>query len=167
VLLRELAPTLRRAPQAYLMLGFRAPNAIADSYRDLLASDTCSEVRCDLVAGIGMARTPLGLEIAQLAFDSDSSPEVRLQALFALAAHAEPERAALAFDRILDDPVIAGDPAHLGAVVLALQNLEARADPNVIARIVQRLRALRLLEPSRATLVAIEQRSLPGTATAR
>jgi hypothetical protein len=161
-LLRELAPTLQRAPQAYLMLGFRAPMAVADSYRSLLASDTCGDVRCDLVAGIGMARTPLGLEIAQLALDRDPSPDVRLQALFALAAHDDPERAALAFDRVLDDPAIAGDAARLGAVVLALQNLEARADPNLSARIVQRLRALRLLEASHATLVAIEQRCLPG-----
>lgn len=161
--LRELSATLPRAPNAYLVLGFRAPDAIADSYRELLAANTHSDVRCDLITGIGMTRTPLGLEIAQLALHDDPSPAARIQAVFALTAQGEVAHGEAAITTALDDPGIANDPTHLGALVLALQNLEAAGDANAIERVARRLQALPLPDSARQTLAAMLQRCLPSS----
>lgn len=160
--LRELAATLPRAPNAYLVLGFRAPEAVADSYRELLAANTHANVRCDLITGIGMTRTPLGLAIAQLALDSDPAAEARVQAVFALTAQGGVEHGEAAIQRALDDPGIANDPQHLGAMVLALQNLEAGGDANAIDRVGRRLQALPLPDSARQTLAAMLERCLPA-----
>lgn len=162
LVLRELSPTLPRAPNAYLVLGFRAPELIADDYRQLLAANTHANVRCDLVTGIGMAQTPLGREIAELALDHDPSLDVRMQAVFALTSHGDAELGERALQRILDESGVAGDPQRMAAVVLALQNLAATGDANAIDRVGRRLRAMRLPEPSRQQLDEILQRCLPG-----
>lgn len=161
-LLRELTPLLPTAPNAYLVLGFRAPEALADSYRELLASNTQTQVRADLVTGVGMTTTPLGLEIAQLALANDPSPDVRIQAVFALTARREKALAEAALHQVLDDPLVARDPTRLGALVFALQNLEAADDPNVMQRVGQRLQTLPLADHSRQLLANLLARAVPG-----
>lgn len=160
-LLRELAPLLPSAPNAYLVLGFRAPEALADAYRELLASDVQPRVRADLVTGVGMTTTPIGLEIARLALENDPSPDVRLQAVFALTARRDPALGEAALQQALDDPRIAKDPLRLSAVVLALQNLETTGDLNALHRVGQRLQTLALSDASRQTLAGILARGLP------
>lgn len=166
-LLRELSGTLPRAPNAYLLLGFRAPEAVADDYRALLAANTHPDVRCDLITGVGMTRTPLALEIARLALTNDPSPEARLQAVFALTAQAAAEHGETAIVQALDDPRIAGDPTRVGALVLALDNLAASGDVNAVDRVAQRLQRLPMHDDARRGLAAILARCLPGGATTR
>lgn len=163
--LRELAAVVPQAPNAYLTLGFRSPETLADGYRELLAADLQPAVRKDLVTGIGLGGTPLGLEIAQLALANDPSPDVRIQAVFALTSRAAPEVAERAIDQLLDDPQVARDPSRLGSLVIALQNFEAGGHANVIDRLAQRLRATPLAEHSRQLLDALVQRGLPGGRT--
>ena len=163
-ILRELTPLLPSAPNAYLVLGFRAPEVVADAYRELLASGTQPQMRADLVTGVGMTTTPLGLDIATLALDHDPSPDVRLQAVFALTARRDVAQAERALQQVLDDPLVAQDPVRLGAVVLALQNLEAAGDANVLQRVGERLRLLPLADYSRQTLDGMLARGLPGGA---
>lgn len=157
--LRELAPLLPRAPNAYMVLGSRAPELLDAEYQHLLATDTRPDVRADLVAGVGFA-SPRGRELADLALQHDPSPDVRIQAAFVLTATgaADGERAV---HQLLDDPTIVRDPARLGALVLALQNLEAAGDANAIDRLGQRLRNLPLSDASREALAALLARSLP------
>jgi hypothetical protein len=164
VVLRELAGTLPRAANAYLVLGHREPDAVADGYRELLAANTHANVRCDLVTGVGMMRTPLGRELAELALHGDPAVEVRLQAVFALTSHGVADVGENALSAALDDPRIAGDPAHLASVVLALGNLEAAGDANAIDRIAQRLRTLPLAPECRQRLDALVRRAVPGQA---
>jgi hypothetical protein len=161
-ILRELAPVLPQAPNAFLILGYRAPETLADAYRELLASDTQPAIRSGLVTGVGMAVTPLGLEIAELALEQDPSPDVRLQAVFALTARGDADLAERAISRALDDPRITADPVRLSSVVFALENLEASGHANHIHRAAQRLLATPLSAASRRTLEALLQRSLPG-----
>jgi hypothetical protein len=166
VVLRELAGTLPRAPTAYLALAHREPDAVADGYRELLAANTHANVRCDLVTGVGMVRTPLGRELAELALHGDPAVEVRLQALFALTAQGDAELGERALGVALDDPRIGSDPVRLAAVVMALGNLEASGDANAIDRIAQRLRTLPLADESRQRLDALVRRAVPGQASA-
>ena len=160
--LRELGPLLPRATGAWLALGFRAPELVADTYRELLASDTQPGMRCDLVTGLGMSPSPLADQITELALRDDPSPDVRLQAVFAMSTRPDPEVAERALQQALDDRLIAADPTRLGAVVLALQNLEAGGHLNAIDRIGRRLRQMPLAEHSRQTLEGMLARSLPG-----
>jgi hypothetical protein len=160
--LRELGPLLPRATGAWLAVGFRAPELVADTYRELLGSDVQPSMRSDLVTALGMTPTPLADEISELALTSDPSPDVRLQAVFVLSTRPSAQTAERAFDRALDDRLIAADPIRLGAVVLALQNLEAAGHLNSIDRIGQRLRGMPLAEHSRQTLEGMLARSLPG-----
>jgi hypothetical protein len=150
---------------AFLTLGFRAPERVADRYHELLASNTNAEMRADLVTGVGMTNTPLGLEIAQLAMHDDPSPDVRVQAVFALTARRDAELGERALMQALDDREIASDPLRLGSMVFALQNLALAGDSNAVDRVAQRLRALPLRADSRQRLDAIVQRSLPGGRT--
>lgn len=159
--LRELAPLLQRAPNAFLVLGTRAPEVLADAYRELLAGNTQPGVRTDLIAGLGFAASPLGREITELALRDDPSPEVRIQAVFAMTATGA-EAGERAMQQLLDDPAVAQDGNRLGALVLALHNLEAAGDPNAIERVGRRLRSLPLSEGSRQSLEALLVRSLPG-----
>lgn len=163
-LLRELTPLLPSAPNAYLVLGFRAPEVLADAYRELLASNTQAQVRADLVTGVGMTTTPLGLEVAKLALANDPSPDVRIQAVFALTARREHGLAEAALNQVLDDPHVAQDPTRLGALVLALQNLEAADDPNAMQRLGQRLQGLPLADYSRQLLAGLLARAVPADA---
>ncbi|HEB51743.1 MAG TPA: hypothetical protein ENI87_00670 [bacterium] len=162
--LRELGPMLSHTRGVYLGLAARAPERIADAYREQLAADTHPEMRRELVMGVGMLPDEVGLEIAELALQNDPSPDVRIQAMFAFTVHAEPAAAERAMSQVLDDPVVAGDAKHLGAVVLALQNLE-QGDPNTVARLGARLRTLPLSPQSRELLDEILARSLPGGGT--
>jgi hypothetical protein len=163
--LRELAPVLPRSPAPYIMLGFRAPELLADAYREQLASNTQPAWRSDLITGIGFTQTDLGIEIAQFALDNDPSPDVRIQAMFALTSKRQEGLAERALQQVLDDPRIAQDPLRLAAVVGALQNLEAGGYANALDRVGQRLRGLPLAEWSRQTLEGILARSLPGGQT--
>ncbi|MGB3970114.1 MAG: hypothetical protein WBO45_25485, partial [Planctomycetota bacterium] len=160
--LRELAPVVPTLTGPYLTLGFRAPDAVADRYRELLASNTQPGIRKDMVTGIGVAHTPLGLEVAQLALDNDPSVDVRVQAVFALTSRADSDIGERALTKALDDPQVAQDSVRLGALVGALQNLETAGQTNAVDRLGQRFRLLPLLESDRRKLDAILARSLPG-----
>jgi hypothetical protein len=160
--LRELAAVLPQAAHAYLVLGHRAPDAVADGYRELLAANTHAALRRDMLTAVGLTRTPLGRELAELALHSDPAPEVRLQAVFALTAQGSGDLGERALTAALDDPRLANEPGHVAALVLALQNLEATGDTNAIDRIAQRLRSLPLAAESRQRLDALVRRALPG-----
>jgi hypothetical protein len=161
-LLRELAPVLPQAAGQWLALGHRAPDSVADGYRELLAASIQPQVRRDMITGVGMAHTPLGLEIAQLALENDPSADVREQAVMALSARRENDVGERALQRALDDPAFAQNPARLAGLVFALQNLESAGQTNAVDRLGQRLRLLPLAADSRRTLEAILARSLPG-----
>ena len=163
--LRELAPVLGRSPAPYIVLGYRAPELLADSYRELLASNTQPGWRSDLITGIGLTKAEVAIQIAQLALDNDPSPDVRIQAVFALTSKRREDLAERALQQVLDDPRIAQDPQRLASVVLALENLEAGGFANALDRVGQRLRGLPLAEYSRQTLEAILARGLPGGQT--
>lgn len=160
--LRELAPVLQRAPNAFLVLGARAPDLLADAYRELLATDTQPAFRTDLVAGVGFVSSAAGREIAELALRNDPAPEVRIQAAFALTAIGDAGAGERAIASLLDEPRIAGDPHRLGALVLAMQNLEAAGDVNALDRLGQRLRTMPLSPAGREQLEAMLARALPG-----
>jgi hypothetical protein len=57
---------------------------------------------------------------------------------------------------------VARDPTRLGALVFALQNLEAADDPNVMQRVGQRLQTLPLADHSRQLLANLLARAVPG-----
>ena len=159
--LRELAPMLQHTRGIFLSVGARAPEVVADAYRLQLAAGTHPQVRRELVMSVGMLPGEHGRSTARLALDQDPSPEVRLQAMFAHTVQGEPARAEAALHQVLDDPVIASDPSHLGAVVLALENLE-HDDANAMARVGARLQAMPLSPRSRSLLDELLARSLPG-----
>lgn len=161
-LLRELAPVLPQATGQWLALGHRAPDNVADGYRELLAASIQPQVRRDMITGVGMAQTPLGLEIAQFALENDPSVDVREQAVMALSARREDGVGERALQRAIDDAAFAQDPARLAGLVFALQNLESSGQTNAVDRLGQRLRLLPLHADSRRTLEAILARSLPG-----
>ncbi len=160
--LRELAPMLQHTRGIFLSVGARAPEVVAAAYRLQLAAGTHPQVRRELVMSVGMLPGEHGRSTARLALDQDPSPEVRLQAMFAYTVQGEPARAEAALHQVLDDPVIASDPSHLGAVVLALENLE-HDDVNAMARVGARLQAMPLSPRSRALLDELLARSLPGS----
>ncbi|MEC8252694.1 MAG: hypothetical protein VX044_05735 [Planctomycetota bacterium] len=161
VVLRELAPMLQHTRGIFLSVGARAPEVVADAYRLQLAAGTHPQVRRELVMSVGMLPGEHGRSTARLALDQDPSPEVRLQAMFAHTVQGGPARAEAALHQVLDDPVIASDPSHLGAVVLALENLE-HDDANAVARVGARLQAMPLSPRSRSLLDELLARSLPG-----
>lgn len=160
--LAELGPTLGRAPHAYLVCGHRAPDAVADAYRRLLADDVQPDRRADLVAGVGMARTATGLDVARTALAHDPAPAVRLQAVFALTANADLETAVAALLQAADDAALTADPLRCDGLAFALQNLERHGDADAIDRAARRLGALSLSESGRAALAGIRERALPG-----
>ncbi|MBM3974711.1 MAG: hypothetical protein FJ301_11490 [Planctomycetes bacterium] len=160
--LAELGPTLGRAPHAYLVCGHRDPDVVADAYRRLLADDVQPDRRADLVAGVGMARTATGLDVARTALAHDPSPAVRLQAVFALTANADLETALAALLQAADDAALTADPLRCDGLAYALQNLERHGDADAIDRATRRLGALSLSASGRAALAAIRERALPG-----
>jgi hypothetical protein len=135
---------------------------VADAYRELLAANTQPDVRIDLVAGVGLTASEAGRDVVQLALHNDPSAAVRLQAGFVLTATGDADAGERALQQLLDDPAIARDPVHLGAIVLALHNLEADAATNAIDRLAQRLLTLPLDERGRQSLAALLARSLPA-----
>jgi hypothetical protein len=160
--LRELAPLLQRATGIYMVLGSRAPELLGDAYRDYLAANTHPDLRAELVTGVGHTGAQSGREVAELALHNDPAPAVRVQAAFVITANGDADAGERALQLLLDDPVIARDPTWLGAVVLALHNLEAGAATNHIDRLGQRLRTLPLSVASRQSLEALLARCLPG-----
>ena len=165
--LRELAPVLRDMPAAYLALGQRAPDVLADAYHELLAADTHPAVRADLVAGLAMTRTPVSAAAVELALQSDPSPEVRMQAMLSTTATLAPERGEAACHTILDDPDLGSDPARLAVVVFALQNLEAAGLTNAVDRLGKGLRNTPLRDDTRQALELLLARALPNGRTSR
>jgi hypothetical protein len=160
--LRQIGGLVAQPTAAYLLLGHRSPQVLADAYEQQLAANTHPEMRRELIAGLGMLGRGDGLRLARLALQHDPAPEVRLQALFALTANAPPEEAERAAEQLLDDPAIGGDGLRLEAVVLALSNLEHGDDPNRIARLAARLRLMPLSVAARENLEALVARSLPN-----
>jgi hypothetical protein len=160
--LRELAPLVPRQTHAFLALGFRAPDLLADTYRELLASDTHPTLRAELVTGAGMGSNQADGDLATLALHSDPSPDVRLQAGFVITARGDAEAGERACDVLLDLPKVAQDPLRLGAVVMMLQNLEAAGHINAVDRLGARLRTLALSDSSRLQLDSILARAIPA-----
>ncbi|MFN3243550.1 MAG: hypothetical protein ACE37K_18745 [Planctomycetota bacterium] len=161
LVLRELSPQLQHTRGTFLAIGVRAPEVVADAYREHLAADTHPQLRRELVMGVGMLPDQRGLSIAKLALDNDPSVEVRIQAMFVHTVHGDAAGAEAAVNQVLDDPAVAGDPMHLAAVVLALQNLE-HGDANTLARLGTRLQSMALAPRSRELLDEILARSVPG-----
>jgi hypothetical protein len=161
-ILGELGPALGRAPHAYLVCGHRAPDAVADAYRRLLADDVQPDRRADLVTGVGMARTPTGLDVARTALAHDPSPAVRLQAVFALSANADPETAFAAVMQAADDGALTAESLRCDGLAFALQNLERHGDADALDRAARRLEALPLSANGRAALAQIRARAIPG-----
>jgi ABC-type multidrug transport system fused ATPase/permease subunit len=143
-----------------------APDAVADAYRRLLADDVQPDRRVDLVAGVGMVRSPTGLDVARTALAHDRSPEVRLQAVFALTANADPETAMAALLQAADDAELTAERARCDGLVFALGNLERQADAAAMDRATRRLDALSLSADGRAKLAALRARTVPGEQTA-
>ncbi|MGC6488574.1 MAG: hypothetical protein ACON4Z_13085, partial [Planctomycetota bacterium] len=158
--LSALSPLLQHTRGTLLAVGVRAPDLLADAYRTQLAAGTRSALRREMVMGLGMLPDAAGLEIARTALDHDPSAEVRLQAMFVFTVHGTAAGAEAAIHQVLDDPEIANNAGHLGAVVLALQNLEDD-DVNAVARRGARLRSLPLSDSSRGRLEELLARCLP------
>jgi len=166
--LQELLPSSSRLLAAFLTIGNRDATAMRSAYERRLADDTDPGFRAELITGAGFTRTPEGLALARLAFDSDPHLEVRTRAMFALTANAAESLGETAIHTLLDLPEFARDPARLGAAVLALENLERKGQINAIDRLGQRLRTCSaLLAGDRANLERILARSLPGGRTSR
>lgn len=163
--LRELGPVLTNLPNAYMALGYRAPETVADAYRQLLAENTHPETRADLVAGLAMADPTQAVPAVELALTSDPSPAVRLQAMLSLTASAAASHGETACQRALDDPAVMTDPSRLATVVFALQNLEAAGLTNAVDRLGQRLRAAALRTDTRLLLEQLLARALPAGQT--
>lgn len=161
--LGALGPALGRAPHAYLVCGHRAPEAVGEAYRRLLADDVQPERRADLVAGVGMVRSPTGLDVARTALAHDPSPDVRLQAVFALTATADLETALAALLQAADDVALTADRSRCDGLVYALGNLERHGDGAAIDRATQRLASLTMTPDGHAQLAALRARAVPGT----
>ena len=160
-ILRELSSMLDHTRGTFLAVGARAPDVVADAYREQLAAGTHPDLRRELVMGVGLLPGGRGAEIAKLALEHDPSVEVRIQAMFALTVQGDANAAESAIERLLDDPVVAGSPTHLEAIVLALQNLE-HEDVNALARLGARLQSMALPPRVRRSLAAMMTRSLPS-----
>jgi len=159
--LRALSPMLQHTRGTFLAIGARAPEVVADAYREQLAAGTHPELRRELVMGIGMLPNARGLTIARLALSQDPSVEVRIQALFVHTFHNDAAGAEAAIHQVLNDPRVASNPMHLAAIILALQNLE-HEDANVIARVGARLQRMAITPRSRARLNELLARSIPN-----
>lgn len=160
--LADLGPALGRAPHAYLVCGHRAPAAVAEAYRRLLADDVQAERRVELVAGVGMVRSATGLDVARTALAHDRAPEVRLQAVFALTANADLETALAALLQAADDVELTAERSRCDALVFALGNLERHGDASAIDRATRRLASLSLTPDGRTQLAALRARAVPG-----
>lgn len=146
----------------FLVLGFRDAALLADRYEQQLADGTEPALREALVGGVGFAGGPRGVATAQLAFDHDPDPGVRLKALYVLTANAGAACGERTVAAALDDPRIRDDPLRLGAVVLALENLADQGLINELDRLGQRLRTCgALTADARAHLERILARALP------
>jgi hypothetical protein len=163
--LREVAPILGSAPQAYLVLGMRDAAAVTDAYRELLAGDQHAPVRADLLAGLATGEPGEALPVLEMAQASDPNPRVRAQALLTLTANAARTHGAAALERALGDPAVRSDPHLLGLAVLALQNLELAGQTNAVDRFGQQLRGLPLREDTRNLLEQLLAHALPGGLT--
>lgn len=146
----------------YLVLGYREPALLQREYELQLANDTSPEFRGELVRGVGFSKDPLGVATAQLAFQSDPHPDVRLKAVFVLTANAAKTLAEPAFHAALQDPAIRDNPVRLGALVLALENLANAGEINAVDRIGRQLLAAGALnQHSRTSLEELLARTLP------
>lgn len=161
-ILGELGPSLGPAPHAYLVCGHRDPTAVATAYHRLLGDDVQAARRVDLVAGVGMVRSPEGLDVARTALAHDPAPEVRLQAVFALTATADLETGLAALLQAADDVALTAEPTRCDGLAFAVRNLERHGDVDAIDRAGRRLDSLSLTPSGRAALAAIRERALPG-----
>ena len=82
--------------------------------------------------------------------------------MFALTVHGDAQAAESAIGRLLDEPAVANNPAHLEAVVLALGNLE-HEDINALARLGSRLQTMALSPRVRRNLEVLMARGLPSS----
>ncbi len=159
----ELAKTGMPSSGPLLMVGHRDDTALLAAYQQRLADNRNPQFRADLVTGLGFTTTPAGVEAARLAFHSDPDLGVRTRAAFALTANAAASLGEATLTELLDDPHAGNDPRTLGAVVLALENLERQGLVNAIDRLGQRLRVTDgLLPGDRENLERILTRALPG-----
>jgi hypothetical protein len=159
--LAPLAPGSMTGP--FLNLGHRDSKALREAYVQMLADNVQPRLRAELVSGAGFQGGD-NLETAQIAFEHDADPEVRSRALCVLTAKAGAALGEKTLMAALDDPGYSSDPARLGTLVLALENL-AGGDPNVLDRVARRIGARSELLPSdRRRLEALLARALPRRA---
>lgn len=166
--LRRLQATAGDLLPAFLLLGTRADGTLVRAYEQTLADDVDPQFRAELVSGAGFSSTPQGVQVAQLAFDHDPHPDVRTRALFVLTANAADAVGETTLNTAIDDATAREDSRELGAIVLALENLERAGLRNAVDRLGQRLRVCAALrDGDRSNLERILARALPGGQTTR
>jgi hypothetical protein len=146
---------------AFLTLGARDAAALRQRYDQALAANLAPALRAELVTGGGF-QSEGGIDLARNAFDLDPDPAVRARAMLVLTSRAGEALGAAALTAMLDDPVVGHDPAQLGQVILGLENLIGRCNPDVIARIGGRLQSRKLLPGDRKLLDSVLARAVPG-----
>jgi hypothetical protein len=154
------------APQqltgAFLHLGAGDSSALRQAYEQRLADGTASAFRAELITGAGFTGRAEDIALAQLAFRQDPHPDVRSRAMLVLTAQAGTALGEQTLMAALDDATFSADPARLGQIVLALENLAPGGDPNAIDRVAKRLLVRsELLPGDRSNLEKVLARALP------
>ncbi len=140
-LLRISKVSGRSLTPALLTLGTRDASALRDAYDKHLAADSHATFRAELVTGAGFQQDVVGLELALEALQVDPDPDVRCRALMVVTSRADTQLAERHLMALLDLPDVGANPARLGKVMLALENLATRNCPNTLRRVADRLLA--------------------------
>ncbi len=161
--LRSLAESQRGAClAAHLQLAQRDPGAVREAYELHLADGTAQAFRLGLVRSAGWSRCEDAIALAQEALESDPDPQIRRDALLALASAATAEQLAPSIEAVLSDPRRANDPAWIDAVAGALVNSRGRGSLGLIARHGPRVAADSRLGPAfRDQLLAALEARIP------
>ena len=123
----------------FVLLGSRDAALLIEDYERVLADGIRPTLRAQLLTGACARGDAEGLSAARVAYALDSDPQVRLQAVYALAAQPDAEAAAAAIEAAIDDPRGAADPGWIGGITLALHNLALNHATNALERIGRRL----------------------------
>lgn len=161
-LLRISQVSSRGLTPALLNLGMRDASVLRDAYERQLADQAHADFRGHLVTGAGFQEGPAGLELALDALRMDPDPNVCCRALMVITSRADPVLAEARLMSLLDRSQISNSAAHLGTVVLALQNLATRNCPNTLRRVADRLLATGRLRPGDERRLRRLLREVPG-----
>ncbi|MCA9771025.1 MAG: hypothetical protein KC466_01370, partial [Myxococcales bacterium] len=161
--LRTLAESRRSAClAAHLQLVQRDPAAVREAYENHLADGTAPAFRLGLVRSAGWSRGEDAVELARMALESDPDPQVRRDALLALASAATVEQLGPSMEAVLSDPQRANDPAWIDAVAGALVNARGSGSLELLARYGPRVVSDSVLGPAfRDQLVAALEARIP------